>query len=141
MAHAEDIDWVAAQSKCNVVTFFEQLKDGIKRDVERRNSLSDHPDRATFEYFEEDDGSVEVTRSDASAGGSPRVVAAVRFRRQGRRIEVMGEDIDVMLHALVSLDPEGHCRVVIGEALFAEWELRRMALEQLFFHEEALEED
>jgi hypothetical protein len=30
----------------------------------------------------------------------------------------------------------GVCRLVVGEAMYSEWEIRRMALEQLFFEEE-----
>ena len=37
--------------------------------------------------------------------------------------------------AILTLDPAGQCRFVVGEALYAEWEVRRMALELLFFDE------
>jgi hypothetical protein len=138
---SEDIDWVAAQAKCNAAAFFERFRNGIKQDVARRNALTDHPDRATFEYFEDDDGAIEVTRATGSALGATNVTAVVRMRRAGPRIEVVGEDVDVMLHAVLSLDPDGHCRVVIGEAMFAEWEFRRLALEQLFFQDAEPDDD
>jgi hypothetical protein len=45
------------------------------------------------------------------------------------------DDVDVDFTAVLTLDPAGQCRFVVGEALYAEWEIRRMALELLFFDE------
>ena len=39
------------------------------------------------------------------------------------------------LTPVLTLDPAGQCRFIVGEALYAEWESRRMALELLFFDE------
>ncbi len=137
----EQFDWVTAQSTCNATSFFERLKTAVKSDVERRNTLPGRNDRATFEFYEDEDGHFEVTRAVGSTVGAGRVEGVVRFQRRGRRIEVSGEDIDVLLTAVMALDPEGHCRVVVGEALYAEWEFRRMALEQLFFPDDDEEVD
>ena len=41
---------------------------------------------------------------------------------------------------IVTLDPAGMCRFVVGEAIYSEWEIRRMALDQLFFEEREDEE-
>jgi hypothetical protein len=62
-------------------------------------------------------------------------VASVQFERAGRRILIQGKDLDVDLTAIVTLDSSGLCRYVVGEALYSEWELRRMALELLFFED------
>lgn len=143
MTHAsssDDFDWVSAQSKCSAADFFERLKTGVRGDVERRSALLPSGARERFEFFEDDDGHFEVTRGAGSSFGAPKLSAVVRFERIGRRIEVSGEDIDVSLTAVLALDPEGHCRVVVGEALYAEWEFRRMALELLFFQEEEHDE-
>lgn len=136
---SNEFDWVTAQANCNAAEFFERLKQGVRRDVERRTALAANDAREVFEFFEDEDGQFEVTRAGAGRG-SPKLSAVVRFERVGRRIEVSGEDIDVALTAVLTLDPEGHCRVVVGEAMYAEWEFRRMALEQLFFHEEERDE-
>jgi hypothetical protein len=37
--------------------------------------------------------------------------------------------------AIVTLDTTGVCRFVVGEAIYSDWEIRRMALELLFFEE------
>jgi hypothetical protein len=59
----------------------------------------------------------------------------VRFERAGPRIHVHSEDVDVDFTAILTLDPAGQCRFVVGEALYTDWEVRRMALELLFFDE------
>ena len=57
------------------------------------------------------------------------------FVREGSRIHVQGEDVDVEFVAVVTLDVTGACRFVVGEAVYSDWEIRRMALELLFFEE------
>ena len=42
---------------------------------------------------------------------------------------------EAVAQGAATLDPAGLCRFVGGETMYAEWEVRRMALEQLFFEE------
>jgi len=128
---ADDFDWVGAQAKCSAAMMFERLRARVEEDVRRRNGLIDRHDGWTFEFYSEDDDAFEVSRlvADGKAG------AVVQFERAGRRIHVQGEDIDVDLTAIVALDVSGVCRFVVGEAMYSDWELRRMALELLFFEE------
>ena len=130
----EDFDWVTAQSKCSAAAMFARLQAAVKADVQRRNSLSSRGDGWRFE-FHDDDGEFEVTRVVALGATGTTVAALVRFERAGRRIHIHGDDIDVDVTAVVALDVAGVCRFVVGEAIYSEWELRRMALEQLFFEE------
>ena len=125
----DDFDWVVAQSKCSAASMFARLQTGVKEDVRRRNGLGllGRDDGWTFE-FHVDGEEFEVSRVEASA--------LVRFERAGRRILVHGDGVDVEFTAVVSLDVAGVCRLVVGEAMYSEWEIRRMALEQLFFEEE-----
>ena len=128
---ADDFDWVGAQAKCSAALMFDRLRARVEEDVRRRNGLIDRHDGWTFEFYSEDDDAFEVSRlvADGKAG------AVVQFERAGRRIHVQGEDIDVDLTAIVALDASGVCRFVVGEAMYSDWELRRMALELLFFEE------
>ena len=118
---------------------FERLRVGVKQDVETRNGLVGLDDEARFE-FSEDSEAFDVTRLEGSRFGKPAIAALVRFERAGRRINVHGEDVDVDFTAILTLDPAGQCRFVVGEALYTEWEIRRMALELLFFDEPELPE-
>ena len=137
---ADDFDWVAAQAKCSTQSMFEHLRTRVRADVQHRNGVLDRGDLWRFEFHDEGD-EFEVTRLVSSgigaqaSGRTPRVTASVRFVRDGRRIHVQGEDVDVEFVAVVTLDVTGQCRFAVGEAVYADWEIRRMALEQLFFEE------
>jgi len=136
----DDFDWVAAQAKCSTQSMFEQLRTRVRADVQHRNGVIDRDDHWRFEFHDEGD-EFEVTRlvspglGAQASGRTPRVIASVRFMRNGRRIHVQGEDVDVEFVAIVTLDVSGQCRFTVGEAVYADWEIRRMALEQLFFEE------
>ena len=142
MAHdtaPDQFDWVSAQADCTAASMFERLRIGVKQDVERRNALVDPDDGSRFE-FSDDGEAFDAARLELSRFADPKIAALVRFERAGRRINVRGEDVDVDFTAILTLDPTGQCRFVVGEALYAEWEVRRMALELLFFDEpEAVE--
>jgi hypothetical protein len=142
MAHdttSDDFDWVAAQSRCTPSLMFDGLRTHVREDVERRNTVADRDDGWTFE-FEEDGSDFEAIRLE-DGDGDARVLAAVRFERRGHRINVRGEDVDVDFTAIVTLDSAGSCRFVVGEAMYADWEIRRMALEALFFEEPEVYEE
>ena len=130
----DQFQWVSAQAECTAAVMFERLRAGVKQDVERRNALVGFDDGSRFE-FSEDGEAFDVARLEGSRFTDPKTAALVRFERAGRRINVRGEDVDVDFTAILTLDPAGQCRFVVGEALYAEWEVRRMALELLFFDE------
>jgi hypothetical protein len=136
----DDFDWVAAQAKCSTPSMFEQLRTRVRADVQHRNGVLNRDDQWRFEFHDEGD-EFEVTRLISSgigaqpSGRPPQVTASVKFVREGRRIHVQGEDVDVEFVAIVTLDATGQCRFAVGEAYYADWEIRRMALEQLFFEE------
>jgi hypothetical protein len=130
----DDFDWVAAQAKCSTALMFERLRTRVREDVQRRNGIFNRNDGWKFEFHDEGD-QFEVSRAVASGFSGSKTAALVRFERVGRRINVQGEDLDVDFTAVVTLDVTGLCRFVVGEAMYSEWEVRRMALEQLFFEE------
>jgi hypothetical protein len=127
---SDDFDWVDAQAKCSAALMFDRLRTRVEEDVRRRNGLLDRRDGWKFEFYSEHDA-FEVSRLI----GPGKVGAVVQFERVGRRIHVQGEDIDVDLTAIVTVDANGVCRFVVGEAMYSDWEIRRMALELLFFEE------
>ena len=137
---ADDFDWVGAQAKCSTQLMFEQLRTRVRADVQHRNGVFNRDDQWRFKFHDEGD-EFEVTRLISSgvgpqaSGRRPQVAASVRFAREGRRIHVQGEDVDVEFVAIVTLDATGQCRFAVGEAYYVDWEIRRMALEQLFFEE------
>ena len=130
---SNDFDWVAAQSTCNAESMFARLQEGAKQDVERRNRLAGRDDEWMFEFHEDDVDRFEVSRVVKS--GVSNAAAVVTFERDGRRIHVHGDGVDVEFTTILSLNVAGHCRFIVGEAEYVDWEIRRMGLELLFFEE------
>ena len=137
MAHdgaPDQFDWVSAKAECTAASMFERLRAGVKQDVERRNALVSPDDGFRFEFSEDGEG-FDVACVEGSRFTNPKVAGVVRFERAGPRIHIRSEDVDVDFTAILTLDPAGQCRFVVGEVLYAEWEVRRLALELLFFDE------
>lgn len=139
MAHpmSDDFDWVTAQSTCSAAVTFARLQEGAAKDVERRNAISEEPQRWRFEVHADESDRFEVIRTGSrfSTGRS----AVVIFERVGPRINISGDGIDVDFTVVVALNPAGECRYFVGEAEYPGWEVRKMALDALFF--EAEEDD
>ena len=125
----DNFDWVTAQAGCSATQMFQKLQDGTRADVERRNSATfGRTDGWRFEFHEDENG-FEVVR----IAGSSREGGFVTFQREGPRITITGDGVDVHLTAIVGINPHGDCRYFIGEGEFLGWEVRKQALDQLFF--------
>ncbi len=129
----DDFDWVTAQSACSAAALFARLHAQVTEDVARRTRLLQGDEGWTFEINQDGDA-FEVWRVVPGFTGS-QVAASVRFERAGRRIQIHGDGVEVDITAVAALDAAGVCRLVVGEAMYSDWELRRMALEELFFEE------
>ena len=125
-----DFDWVSAQSGCTTELMFKGLLEGARKDVDRRNAAGfGRKDGWRFELHVDDDDNFEVTR----IAGTSTASAFVTFQRDGTRIHITGDGVDVELTAIVSINPAGDCRYFVGENEFLGWEIRKLALELLFF--------
>jgi hypothetical protein len=108
---------------------FQRLLDGARQDVERRNASGfGRDDGWRFELHADDDDHFEVSRV-AGAKSS----AFVTFERDGPRINISGDGVDVELFAVVGINPNGACRYFVAEHEYLGWEIRKLALDTLFF--------
>ncbi|HUQ86165.1 MAG TPA: hypothetical protein VM096_01320 [Vicinamibacterales bacterium] len=127
----DDFDWVTATAGCSAALMFQQLLDGTRADVERRKGATfGRTDHWQFE-FHADEESFEVVR----VAGSSKDGAVVTFALEGPRITISGDGVDVQMTAVVGINPHGDCRYYIGEGEFLAWEVRKQALDQLFFED------
>ena len=127
----DSFDWVTAQAGCSAEFMFQKLMDGAKTDVDRRNAATfGRKDGWRFEFHVDEDG-FEVTRHTATT----KDAAFVTFQREGPRITISGDGVDVQLTAIVAINAQGDCRYFIGEGEYLGWEVRKQALEQLFFED------
>jgi hypothetical protein len=133
MATASDdnFDWVTAQAACSAVEMFQKLQDGAKADVDRRNfAASTRNDNWRFEFHAGEDDFEVVRIAPSSKDG-----AAVSFTLNGPRIDIDGDGVEVRMTAIVGINPAGQCRYFVGELEFLGWEVRKQALDQLFFED------
>lgn len=129
---ADNFDWVTAQGGCTAELMFKRLLDGARQDVDRRNlSTFGREDGWRFELHADDDDRFEVSRVAGSKSS-----AFVAFERVGPRINIEGDGVDVQLFATVSINPSGACRYFIGEHEYLGWEVRKLALDTLFFEQD-----
>ena len=128
----ENFDWVSAQAGCRIDLMFRKLLEGARADVDRRNASGfGRTDGWRFEFHVDDENSFEVTR----ATGNARSTAFVAFEREGPRINVTSEGVGVEFTAIVNINASGDCRYYVGEGEYLGWEVRKMALDVLFFEE------
>ena len=128
----EDFDWVSAQAGCGTEAMFERLREGARKDVERRNNAGfGRHDHWRFELHVDDDENFEVTRVSKSSESG----AFVTFEREGPRINVAGDGVDVQFTVIVGINASGDCRFFVGEHEYLAWEVRKLALDLLFFEE------
>jgi hypothetical protein len=127
----DDFDWVTAQAGCSAAQMFQKLQDGTRADVERRNGATfGRTDGWRFEFHADEEG-FEVIR----LAGSAKSGASVTFQLEGPRIEINSDGVDVKMTAVVGINANGDCRYYIGEGEFLAWEVRKQALDQLFFED------
>jgi hypothetical protein len=128
-SNEDNFDWVSAQGGCSAAQMFQKLQDGARADVDRRNGATfGRTDGWRFE-FNEDEHGFEVVR----IAGSSRDSGFVTFQREGPRITITGDGVEVHMTAIVGINAHGDCRFFIGELEFLGWEVRKQALDQLFF--------
>ena len=131
-SNEDNFDWVSAQAGCSVQQMFQRLQDGTRADVERRNGATfGRKDDWRFEFHDDEGEGFEVVR----IAGSSKESAIVTFRREGARIEITGDGVDVQIIAVVGINPHGDCRYYVGEVEYLGWEVRKQALDLLFFEE------
>lgn len=130
-ASDDNFDWVTAQAGCSAAQMFQKLQDGAQADVERRNAAAPGGHESWSFEFHADEDRFEVVRvAESSKGG-----AAVTFQREGPRINIEGDGVDVRITAVVGINPTGACRYFVGELEFLGWEVRKQALDLLFFED------
>jgi hypothetical protein len=127
MSERKDIDWVAALSACSVGAVFEELKQQVRRDVESRNKLRSEYAHYVFRFIPEGDTFVVLIEG-------MKIHRTVTFFCRENAIIVQRSKGTPEIEATLTLNDEGECRVKIDGQERELWQMRKMALEELFFH-------
>lgn len=126
----EKFDWVKERAECSIDAMFARLKAEIDTDIKSRVALL--PEKPTFSFALEttDDRNKFIVARLSHVQPLNRVVT---FERKGDDIEVRDDDDKVFLKASLTLNNEGECRFKVKDRELQSWQLRKEALETIFF--------
>lgn len=123
LGNDKDFDWVTELFSCTPFKVFEKLKLQVERDVKTRNEMFSK--EARYHFSTEADGRdlLVLSQSDASQ-------ESVKFSltNDGIAVHKKNETLKVVL----TLNDKGQCRPKINGKECEFWQLRMMALEDLF---------
>lgn len=128
----EKFDWVSARSECSAAEVFERLRAQVKRDVEKREEISQRQQNPrvgsqfAFKFLEE--GPTFIAMVEGA-----QLHKTVRFECTANSITARGDDEKPSLTAALTLSNDGQCRLVVNGQEYELWQFRKMALESLFF--------
>ena len=120
------LDWVTARAHCSISALFEQLVLEVEEDVNQRNKQRTEMSR--YKFTTNQSGNVFNVYSDS--GGTERHF--VYFKLETNKITVK-DDNALLFEATVTLNDGGECKPKINGQERELWQMRRMALEKLFF--------
>jgi hypothetical protein len=129
MTLAPDFDWVTARAECSISRMFVRVQSQVKADVERRNALLSAHERLKFLVEVHSDSEFSVKRE----GTGQEEPGTVRFRRNESDIAIASNDGTLKLTVTLTVDHLNECRLVLNGEHVDEWQLRKLALESLFF--------
>ena len=129
-ASVESFDWVKALSACSVFEVFERLRLQVKSDVETRDAQREMPRDQHYAF-----GFVSNGREFSAVVRGHKISGSVIFSLDipSQSIKVRNEKDVLLLDATTTINDEGECRLKVKGQERELWQVRKMALESLFF--------
>ena len=119
-------DWVTKRSACSLPKIFKDLRVQIEEDVKTRNGL--RPNNSPYEFSVTENGADFAVRLIAKD-----VRKAITFSLADHAISVRDDASNQMFEVTLSFNDGGDCKLYVNEQERDIWQVRRMALEDLFF--------
>ena len=122
----EPFDWVTERSACSLPKVFKDLGEQLEADVKTRNGL--RPNNAPYEF------SVKQDVSDITVllqAGDVR--KSVIFSLTPHSIVARDDKGTQLFEVTLTFTDDGKCRLNVNDQPRESWQVRRMALEELFF--------
>lgn len=123
-----NFNWIKARAECSLTQVLRQLELGARNDVDTANAQRMAEDRHKFS-ISASAGRFSVTRESSRA-----LPLSVDFSSEGDEIVVCAGN-EIILKATIALNYEGRCILRVDNEELEQWQVRRMALEDLFFGE------
>jgi hypothetical protein len=120
-----NFNWIKAKADCSLAQVFKQLELGAANDVDAANEQRKPEDRHTFSISSAH-GRFSIARESRSA-----LPVSVDFSLEGDEIVVCTGN-EIILRATITLNNQGRCMLQVDGEELEQWQVRRMALEDLF---------
>ena len=126
----DNFDWVRERAACSVAAVFRRLQSEVEQDIQAVNAVLGLDENQFCVSANASRDSFVVSREEHTGG-------EVRFWRGSNEIQIKRNDRPDLV-VTVTLKDDGQCRLKMSTGEEVEpWQLRRMALEELFFAEPA----
>jgi hypothetical protein len=123
-----ELDWVQARAACSLKKVFSELHDGVAEDVRVANSVCGFsPRRTPFELVVDGRSEAFTVRRGES------IRPTVTFMLEADQIVIASSKTNEEFRFTVGLNDEGRCQLRLNSQEFEQWQVRKMALEALFF--------
>jgi hypothetical protein len=119
-------DWVTERSSCSLPKVFKTLRLQVEEDVKSRNAL--RPNNSPYEFSLVENAGDFTVRLE-----SKDLRQSVIFSLSEHAISVRDDKSNPMFDVTLTFTDEGKCRLNVNSQQRELWQVRRMALEELFF--------
>jgi hypothetical protein len=119
-------DWVTERSSCSLPKVFKTLRLQVEEDVKSRNAL--RPDNSPYEFSLAENAGDFTVRLEAKD-----LRQSVTFSLAEHAISVRDDKGNPIFDVTLTFTDEGKCRLNVNNQPREFWQVRRMALEELFF--------
>jgi hypothetical protein len=117
-----NLDWIKVQSESLINSAFASLRDGVEEDIKSYNAMLKLP--PTHE--------IRISSQITTIFVVARIDAHVEFQRRGNSVEIrQGGEPPLLVTPIFS--NLGRCRWKFNEEELEQWQVRKMALEELLF--------
>jgi hypothetical protein len=123
----QNLDWVNARAACSLIHAFKQLEIDVEEDVKAANSVQRLSFEAEFKMIRNGAGNLFGVISGSSTK------PAVRFLLTPNAINVSDGAGGHEFILGLTLNNEGRCNFLCDGKELEPWQVRRMALERIFF--------
>jgi hypothetical protein len=123
----QELDWVNVRAGCTIEKMFQQLHDAIVEDIKSINQVRNYPDGRGFEVI------VSPREYRVTVRRGETIRPYVQFTIEGQNIRVVDDADTVNLSYGIAVGDEGRCKLTDHGEEREQWQVRKCALEGLFF--------